>query len=92
MKRKITLLTAGFAIWLSSGHAQSTCNSDPNGFVAGKNVGGTQTYDLISGFEEKASQTYKYNGVGKITGVKVYGHHPVNGNLSGVALKVGIYH
>jgi hypothetical protein len=62
-----------------------------NGFVAYKNVGGTGAYQLLNGFEEKASQTYNYSGPGKITSVRVYGSYPGVGILAGVPLKIGVY-
>ncbi|MCX8486364.1 MAG: T9SS type A sorting domain-containing protein [Crocinitomicaceae bacterium] len=91
MKRKITMLTASLLLCYGYAGAQTPCADDPNGFVASKNVGGTSSYQLKSGFEEKASQTYTYSGSGKIMSVRVHGNHPSFG-LSGVPLKVGVYH
>jgi large repetitive protein len=91
MKRKITLLATGVCLWLSSGQAQTPCANDFNGFVASKNVGATGYVQLKNGFEEKASQTYNYQGPGKIVSVRVYGNNPVLGFLSGVPLRIGVY-
>jgi hypothetical protein len=97
MKTKITLLTASACLWLSCVQAQTPavtpppCSDDLNGFVAYKNVGGTGAYQLLNGFEEKASQTYNYSGPGKITSVRVYGSYPGVGILAGVPLKIGVY-
>lgn len=91
MKRKITMLTASLLLCYGYAGAQTPCADDPNGFVASKNVGGTSSYQLKSGFEEKASQTYTYSGSGKIMSVRVHGNHPSFG-LSGVPLKIGVYH
>jgi hypothetical protein len=90
MKRKITMLTASLFLWYGYAGAQTPCADDPNGFVARKNVGGTSSYQLKSGFEEKAAQTYKYTGSGKVMSVRVYGNHPSFG-LSGVPLKIGVF-
>jgi hypothetical protein len=59
MKRKITMLTASLFLWYGYAGAQTPCADDPNGFVASKNVSGTSSYQLKSGFEEKAAQIYK---------------------------------
>ena len=91
MKRKITLLATGVCLWLSSGHAQTPCANDLNGFVASKNVGATGYVQLKNGFEEKASQTYNYQGPGKIVSVRVSGNNPSTGFLSGVPLRIGVY-
>lgn len=85
------MLTASLFLWYGYARAQTPCSNDPNGFVASKNVGGTSSYQLESGFEEKASQTYKYSGTGKVMSVRVHGNHPSFG-LSGVPLKIGVYH
>lgn len=91
MKRKITLLSAGLLLCFGVARAQIPCADDPNGFVASKNVGGTGAYQLKIGFEEKAAQTYDFNGTGKIMSVRVYGTHQTM-TFSGVPLKVGVYH
>ena len=90
MKRKITLLSAGFMLCLGIVRAQVPCADDPNGFVASKNVGSTSSYQLKIGFEEKAAQTYDFNGTGKIMSVRVYGTHQTM-TFSGVPLKVSVY-
>ncbi|MCC6372379.1 MAG: T9SS type A sorting domain-containing protein [Bacteroidia bacterium] len=90
MKTKITILTAGALMWLTSMQSQTPCNNDLNGFVNYKNIAGTGSCLLKNGFEEKAAQTYNYSGPGKITGVRVYGNYPTFG-YGGVALRVGIY-
>jgi hypothetical protein len=89
MKRKITMLTTGLLLWCGTAQAQYSCPSDPNGFVASKNVGSTSSYQLKSGFEERAAQTYKYNGAGKVQSVRVYGNHQAP-YFSGVPLKVSV--
>jgi hypothetical protein len=89
MKRKITMLTTGLLMWYGNALAQYSCPSDPNGFVASKNIGSTGSYQLKSGFEERAAQTYKYNGSGKIQSVRVYGTHQTL-YFSGVPLKVSV--
>jgi hypothetical protein len=89
MKRKITMLTTGLLLWCGVAQAQYSCPSDPNGFVASKNVGSTSSYQLKSGFEERAAQTYKYNGAGKVQSVRVYGTHQTP-YFSGVPLKVSV--
>jgi hypothetical protein len=89
MKRKITMLTTGLLMWYGSAQAQYTCTSDPNGFVASKNVGSTSSYQLQSGVEERAAQTYKFNGSGKVQSVRVYGTHQTP-YFSGVPLKVSV--
>jgi hypothetical protein len=91
MKRKITLLTSSLFLWYGSLLAQTPCSNDANGFVSSKNIGSTSSFQLKQGFEEKASQTYKYNGLGKIISVRVYGSHLTSGWLSGVPLKIGVY-
>ena len=89
MKRKITILTTGLLLLYANANAQYSCPSDPNGFVASKNVGSTSSYQLKSGFEERAAQTYKYNGAGKVQSVRVYGNHQTP-YFSGVPLKVSV--
>jgi hypothetical protein len=89
MKRKITMLTTGLLLWYGNAQAQFSCSSDPNGFVASKNVGSTSSYQLKSGFEERAAQTYKFNGSGKVQSVRVYGTHQTP-YFSGVPLKVSV--
>ena len=91
MKRKITLLSAVLLLCFGIARAQIPCADDPNGFVASKNVGGTSSYQLKIGFEEKAAQTYDFNGTGKIMSVRVYGSHQTM-TFSGVPLKVSVYH
>lgn len=89
MKRKVTILTAGLLLLYGNASAQYSCPSDLNGFVASKNVGSTSSYQLKSGFEERAAQTYKYNGAGKVQSVRVYGTHQTP-YFSGVPLKVSV--
>ena len=91
MKTKTTLIVASAFLWLSSAFAQAPCSNDLNGFVAYKNVGGTGSYQLRNGFEEKASQTYNYSGPGRITSVRVSGSHTGFGFLDGVPLKISVY-
>jgi len=91
MKRKITLLATGVCLWLFNGHAQTPCANDLNGFVASKNVGTTGYVQLKTGLEEKAAQTYQYQGTGKIISVRLFGNNPIPGMLSGVPLKISIY-
>ena len=83
------MLTTGLLLWYGNALAQYSCPSDPNGFVASKNVGSTSSYQLKSGFEERAAQTYKYNGSGKVQSVRVYGTHQTP-YFSGVPLKVSV--
>lgn len=83
------MLTTGLLLWCGVAQAQYSCPSDPNGFVASKNVGSTSSYQLKSGFEERAAQTYKYNGAGKVQSVRVYGTHQTP-YFSGVPLKVSV--
>ncbi len=89
MKKNFTLITAGACLWLSGVLAQSRCNNDLNGFVDYKNIGSVGAYQLRTGFEEKASQTYYYAGPGRISSVRVHGDNPDQG--SGVPLKIGVY-
>jgi hypothetical protein len=89
MKRKVTILTAGLLLLYANANAQYSCPNDPNGFVASKNVGSTSSYQLQSGVEERAAQTYKYNGSGKVQSVRVYGTHQTP-YFSGVPLKVSV--
>jgi len=91
MKRKITLLATGVCLWLFNGHAQTPCANDLNGFVASKNVGTTGYVQLKTGLEEKAAQTYQYQGSGKIISVRLHGTNPIPGILSGVPLKISVY-
>lgn len=69
--------------------AQILSCTDLNGYVSSKNTGGTGSYTLQIGQEEKAAQTYHYNGPGKVNNVRVYGNYP--GLAAGVPLQVGIY-
>ena len=83
------MLTTGLLLWYGNAQAQFSCSSDPNGFVASKNVGSTSSYQLQSGVEERAAQTYKFNGSGKVQSVRVYGTHQTQ-YFSGVPLKVSV--
>jgi hypothetical protein len=89
MKTPITLIAAA-ALWCSSGlTAQQTC-TDLNGYVNSRNQGSTGYYQLSSGNEEYAGQTYHYNSTGKVISVRVYGNYPGLGG--GVPLRIGVYH
>jgi hypothetical protein len=91
MKKRITLIATSLSLWFSFGHSQTTCLNDLNGFVESKNVSSTGSIQLKIGFEEHASQTYKYHGPGKIYGARIYGNHLGFGPYSGVPLKITIF-
>lgn len=79
----IALLASVFTL-----NAQSIC-TDWNGYVNYKNVGATGYYTLLSGFEDRAAQTYHYSSQGKINQVRVYGNF--QGLTGGVPLRVAIH-
>lgn len=83
------MLSSALLLWYGSAQAQFSCSSDPNGFVASKNVGSTSSYQLKSGFEERAAQTYSFNGAGKVLSVRVYGTHQTT-SFSGVPLRISV--
>ncbi len=83
------MLTTGLLLWYGNAQAQFSCVNDPNGFVASKNIGTTSSYQLQSGVVERAAQTYKFNGSGKVQSVRVYGTHQTQ-FFSGVPLKVSV--
>lgn len=87
MKKSI-LLTLGLSLGTLFSGAQSTCN-DRNGYPQSKNTGLTGAYTLMTGAEERAAQTYHYNGPGRLTGVRIYGSTP--NTLTGVQLRVSVY-
>ena len=91
MKKRITLIATSFSLWFSFGHSQTPCLNDLSGFVESKNVSSTGSVQLKIGFEENASQTYKYHGPGKIYGARIFGNHQGFGPFSGVPLKVTIF-
>lgn len=90
MRRKIILLVMAAFIGLSNIHAQVSCQ-DINGYVNYKNTGGTGDYTLTAGSVEKAAQTYRYSGPGKVNSVRIYGDYTSPGPVGGVPLRVGIY-
>jgi hypothetical protein len=91
MKKRITLIATSLSLWCSVGNTQTYCSNDLNGFVESKNVSSTGSVQLKIGFEEKASQTYRYSGPGRIYGARVFGNHQGFGPYSGVPLKVSIF-
>lgn len=88
MKKRITIITAGLFLGLLSMNAQTICSDDRIAYVDSKNVGPTGAYTLSVGAEEKASQTYYYNGPGKVGGARVFGSVPIG---LGVKLRVSLY-
>jgi len=70
--RIFTWLVMLLALGSLTSTAQTAC-PDLNGYVESKNVAGTGFYTLQTGIEEKAAQTYHYNGIGKVSKVRVYG-------------------
>lgn len=85
--KKLTLSMFVLLLSLVGMKAQSSC-SDLNGYVDSKNTGGTGSYTLLAGYEEKAAQTYHYSGPGRVSSVRVYGNYP--GITSGVPLRVSV--
>lgn len=90
MKSKLFLLILAMVMGMTGTYAQASC-PDWNGYVDYKNIGGTGAYNLTLGSIEKAAQTYRYSGPGKITSVRVYGNYSAVGPLGGVPLRVSIY-
>ena len=89
MKQKVfTMIMLSLIIGLPVLRAQTSC-SDLNAYVDSKNTGNTGYYTLRLGNEEKAAQTYHYNGPGSIASVRVYGNYP--GLTSGVPMRVTVY-
>jgi len=85
--RKHSLYMLFSFLVLTCSYAQVNC-TDWNGYVQSRNTGGTGYYNLTSGLEERASQTYHLGSSGKITQLRVYGNYPFSG---GVPLRLSIY-
>jgi hypothetical protein len=89
MKTKIiTSIVAGLFACIMPLKAQKVLE-DWNGYVAYKNKGGTGLFNLVTGKEEKAAQTYHYGGPGRVNSVRVDGVNP--GFIFSVPLRVSIF-
>ncbi len=86
--KKITVIAMAFFLGLMGLEAQTTSCVDMNAYVNSKNTGGTGSYTLNNGYEEKAAQTYHYSGPGKVSQVKVFGNYS---DFGGVPLRISVY-
>lgn len=73
--KKITLFITALLVGQLFANAQTSCN-DWNGYPQSKEIGSPGFFTLTKGVEEKAAQTYHYNGPGKITHLRIYGSTP----------------
>lgn len=89
-KTRFNFMVAALSTILSvPGAIAQTSSSCPdlNGYVDSKNTGGTSSFTLQSG-TQRGAQTYQYNGLGRITSVRVYGNFP---HFGAVPLRVVVY-
>lgn len=66
---------------------------DGSDYVNFKNNGLYGGYTLQNGFQERAAQTYRYNGAGTLSRIRFYGEYPGPGPISifTIPLRVAIY-
>jgi hypothetical protein len=73
--KNLKLLLLILLLDIGAAMAQTTC-PDLNIYPMTKNQGSMSTFLLQAGYEEKAAQTYYYNGPGSLTQVRIYGSLP----------------